>query len=81
MKLVVIRYSRERGHDDPEQAKMLLHAAETIKELPGLRWKIWTYNDAERVAGECQRRVAVHGQVLHFVRGDHLAGAGGGGAQ
>jgi hypothetical protein len=51
MKLLVVRYARERGQSDAEQAENLLHASDAIAALPGLVWKVWTYNDAERVAG------------------------------
>ena len=51
MKLLVVRYSRERGQDDAEQAEAMLHATEGIAGLPGLVWKVWTHNDAEHVAG------------------------------
>jgi hypothetical protein len=51
MKLLVVRYTRERGQSDVEQAENLLHAADGVAALPGLVWKIWTYNDAEQAAG------------------------------
>jgi hypothetical protein len=51
MKLLVVRYQRQRGQEDVEQAENNLHAADSIAGLPGLVWKIWTYNDAEGVAG------------------------------
>src|SRR5947199_5429533 len=51
MKLLVVRYARERGQGDTQQAENLLQAAPSIAGLPGLVWKIWTYNDAERAAG------------------------------
>jgi hypothetical protein len=50
MKLLVVRYSRELGKDDPDQARRFLAAAENIAGLPGLRWKLWAYDDSERVA-------------------------------
>jgi hypothetical protein len=47
----VVRYQRERGQGDAEQADNMLHAAGGIAGLPGLVWKIWTYNDSETAAG------------------------------
>ena len=51
MKLLVVRYAREHGQDDTQQAENLLHAADSIAALPGLLWKVWTYNDGEHAAG------------------------------
>lgn len=49
MKVLLVSYSRSRPHDDPEQAPQFLQAAEKISGLPGLIWKLWTYDDeAER---------------------------------
>jgi len=50
MKLLVVRYSRQRGRDDPDQTRGLLAAAEKIAGLPGLVWKLWAYDDAAHVA-------------------------------
>ncbi len=50
MKLLVVRYRRQLGSDDPEQARAFLAAAEKIAGLPGLRWKLWGYDDADQVA-------------------------------
>ena len=50
MKLLVVRYGRQLGRDDPEQARGFLAAAEQIAGLPGLLWKLWGYNDSEHVA-------------------------------
>ena len=50
MKLLIVRYGRERGHDDPEQAAGFRQAAEKISEVPGLVWKLWGYDDDQRVA-------------------------------
>jgi hypothetical protein len=50
MKLLVVRYGRQLGKDDPEQARGFLAAAEKIAGLPGLIWKVWAYDDAEHVA-------------------------------
>jgi hypothetical protein len=50
MKLLVVRYTRQRGKDDPEQARGFLAAAEKIAGLPGLVWKLWGYDDGEHVA-------------------------------
>jgi Putative mono-oxygenase ydhR len=50
MKLLVVRYGRQLGKDDPDQAREFLAAAEKIAGLPGLLWKLWGYNDAERTA-------------------------------
>lgn len=49
MKLLVVSYGRELGNDDPEQLRGFLAAAEKIAGLPGLVWKLWGYDDAERV--------------------------------
>ena len=51
MKLLQVNYSREHGQADSEQAAHLLDAAEKISGLPGLQWKIWIYDDSQRVAG------------------------------
>jgi hypothetical protein len=50
MKLLIVRYGRERGHDDAEQAAGMRQAAEKIAGVPGLVWKVWAYDDAERAA-------------------------------
>jgi hypothetical protein len=50
MKLLVVRYTRELGKDDPEQARAFLGAAEKIAGLPGLVWKLWAYDDSEQRA-------------------------------
>ena len=50
MKLLVVRYGRQLGKDDPEQARGFLAAAEKIAGLPGLVWKLWGYDDVEHVA-------------------------------
>ena len=50
MKLLVVRYGRQLGNDDAEQAREFLAAAEKIAGLPGLLWKLWGYDDAEHVA-------------------------------
>lgn len=50
MKLLVVRYGRQLGRDDTEQARAFLEAAEKIAGLPGLRWKLWGYDDSEHVA-------------------------------
>jgi len=50
MKLLVVRYSRQLGKDDLEQARGFLAAAEKIAGLPGLLWKLWGYDDSEHVA-------------------------------
>jgi hypothetical protein len=50
MKLLVVRYGRQLGSDDPEQARGFLEVAEKIAGLPGLVWKLWAYDDAEHVA-------------------------------
>jgi hypothetical protein len=51
MKLLQVNYSRERGQGDGEQAEHLLGAAEKISGLPGLQWKLWIYDDSQKVAG------------------------------
>jgi len=50
MKLFVVRYGRQRGHDDPDQAREFTAAAEKIAGVPGLIWKLWSYDDAAHVA-------------------------------
>jgi len=50
MKLLLVRYGRQRGHDDPDQARSFHQAAEKIAGLPGLVWKLWSYDDSEHVA-------------------------------
>jgi len=50
MKLLVVRYGRQLGKDDPDQAREFLADAEKIAGLPGLLWKLWGYDDAEHVA-------------------------------
>jgi len=50
MKLLVVRYGRQLGRDDPEQARGFIAAAEKIAGLPGLLWKLWGYDDSEHVA-------------------------------
>jgi hypothetical protein len=50
MKLLVVRYGRELGADDPDQARGMLAAAEKIAGVPGLVWKLWGYDDVEHVA-------------------------------
>jgi hypothetical protein len=50
MKLLVVRYSRQLGKDDPDQARGLLGAAEKIAGLPGLVWKLWAHDDAAHLA-------------------------------
>ena len=49
-KLLIVRYGRERCHDDPEQAPGFRQAAEKIGGVPGLVWKLWGYDDDQRVA-------------------------------
>jgi hypothetical protein len=50
MKLLVVRYGRQLGSDDPEQARAFLAAAEKIAGVPGLVWKLWAYDDSAHVA-------------------------------
>jgi Putative mono-oxygenase ydhR len=50
MKLLIVHYGRERAHDDPEQAEGFKQAAEKIAGVPGLVWKLWGYDDDQRVA-------------------------------
>ena len=40
MKLLIVRYGRERAHDDPEQAAGFRRAAANIAGVPGLVWKL-----------------------------------------
>ncbi|HXB16700.1 MAG TPA: YdhR family protein [Solirubrobacteraceae bacterium] len=50
MKLLVVRYGRQLGSDDPEQAPAFLAAAQKLADLPGLIWKLWGFDDSEHVA-------------------------------
>ncbi len=50
MKLLVVRYARRLPSEDSDQARAFLAAAEKIARLPGLVWKLWGYDDAERAA-------------------------------
>jgi hypothetical protein len=50
IKLLLVRYGHERGHDDRDQARSFHGAAEKIAGLPGLVWKLWSYDDSEHVA-------------------------------
>jgi Putative mono-oxygenase ydhR len=50
MKLLIVRYGHERAHHDPEQAAGFRQAAEKIAGVPGLVWKLWGYDDDQRVA-------------------------------
>jgi hypothetical protein len=55
MKLLLVRYGRQRGHDDPDQARSFHHAAEKIAGLPGLVWKLWSYDDSAHVTASIYR--------------------------
>jgi hypothetical protein len=68
MKLLVVRYRRQLGKDDPEQARSFLAAAERIAELPGLLWKLWAYDDPEHLAES----------IYLFETGDHARAWGDG---
>ncbi len=50
MKLLVVRYGRRRGHEDPEQAREFTASAEKIAGVPGLVWKLWSYDDEAQTA-------------------------------
>jgi hypothetical protein len=50
MKLLIVRHGRELGRNDPDQAAVLRQAAEKIAGVPGLVWKLWGYDDEQRVA-------------------------------
>jgi len=50
MKLLLVRYGRQLGSDDPEQAGAFLTAAEKIAGLPGLIWKLWSFDDSQHRA-------------------------------
>ena len=50
MKLLIVRYTRQRGHDDPEQAASFRQDAEHIAGVPGLVWKLWGYDDDTHTA-------------------------------
>ena len=50
MKRLAVRYGRERGSDDAEQAERFLAGAEKIAGLPGPIWKPWSSDDAEHRA-------------------------------
>ena len=47
MKLLVVRYTREAPHDDPDVAARFDAAAHKIAGVPGLVWKLWAYEDTE----------------------------------
>jgi heme-degrading monooxygenase HmoA len=47
MKLLVVRYTREAPHDDPDVAAAFDAAAHRLAELPGLIWKLWAYEDTD----------------------------------
>ena len=51
MKLLVVKYTRQLGQDDSDQAARMMQSAEKLAGLPGLIWKIWMYDDSEQVAG------------------------------
>jgi hypothetical protein len=51
MKLLQVNYRREHGQENNTQAEYMIAAAERLAELPGLQWKIWIYDDCERLAG------------------------------
>ena len=51
MKLLVVKYTRQMGQDDSDQAARMMQSAEKLAGLPGLIWKIWMYDDSEQVAG------------------------------
>ena len=49
MKLLVVRYGRALGPGTtPTRRRAFLAAAEKIAGVPGLRWKLWAYDDRER---------------------------------
>jgi heme-degrading monooxygenase HmoA len=50
MKLLVVNYGRQRGHDDAEQAREFSAAAQKIAGVPGLVWKLWSYDDDAQTA-------------------------------
>ena len=50
MKLLVVRYDRERDSDDAEQAQRFLAGAARIARQPGPAWKLWSHDDRERRA-------------------------------
>ena len=50
MKLLVVRYGREIGSEDPAQSSAFLAAAEKIAGIPGLIWKLWAYDDGAKRA-------------------------------
>jgi heme-degrading monooxygenase HmoA len=47
MKLLVVRFTREAPHDDPEVAAAFEGAAQKIAGVPGLIWKLWAYEDTD----------------------------------
>lgn len=51
MKFLQVNYSRAISKDDPDQAAALRKAATKIAGVPGLLWKVWIYDDVERIAG------------------------------
>lgn len=52
MKFLQVNYARQLPSTDPGQRELTGAAAEHIREVPGLVWKIWGYDDdARRAAG------------------------------
>jgi Putative mono-oxygenase ydhR len=68
MKLLIVRYTRQLGNEDPEQTHRFLAAVEKIAVLRGLLWKIWGYDDSEQVAES----------IYLFDTGDHARAWGDG---
>lgn len=50
MKIVQVNYTRQRPASDPEQAAAMTAAAERLAQLPGMIWKIWSYDDEAQTA-------------------------------
>jgi hypothetical protein len=51
MKLLQVNYGRALAKEDDEQAARLMQSAIKIAGVRGLLWKIWIYDDEERMAG------------------------------
>ena len=51
MKAVIVTYDRALPREDADQQDRLLASAAKMAGLPGLVWKLWLHDDAQRVAG------------------------------
>lgn len=51
MKFLQVNYDRALPRDDADQLERMTRSAHKIAGLPGLLWKLWVHDDADRVAG------------------------------